>query len=457
MFGKIRDRLQRPIKQKFNDALPTRSGDRMLLALLGKMAGVQGVAEKMYSEAEVFLIKGGLFSSGVRIDESAYAGVGTIWKEDQGQLHYNPNADLRQARTVPHALILPHDIYMQIYLDPASPFVVRREGAGLYLYLENFRLFPVEYEKRPHYYKRETSTGVPMGRIGAHRLRRQLLIEYSTFCRFFGNKTECLYCGIASEKPSHNAHYGKYFASTPEEIAEVAGAAYDGPMAVSEMQITGGVMPNQEEFEYVLEVGHAVKERLGKKIIPGSQAVVVPPQKLHDMDKLKEAGWQGVSFNIEIWDERLWPGIVPGKAETLARARWIESLLYAVELFGKGNVASVLVAGLEPKRSHWEGVEWLAEHDIYGVPIPWTPAPGSPLEGHQSPTAAWHLEVTARDLDFWEAAGLSAHRHSSGGLHYDDMANMREHLAEVRQRDPSYDVTSDLRHTIAVQGKMPSI
>jgi hypothetical protein len=64
------------------------------------------------------------------------------------------------------------------------------------------------------------------------------------FCRFFGNKTECLYCGIVSEKPSRNVHYRKYFASTPEEIAEVAGAAYDGPMAVREMQITGGVMPN---------------------------------------------------------------------------------------------------------------------------------------------------------------------------------------------------------------------
>jgi hypothetical protein len=185
--------------------------------------------------------------------------------------------------------------------------------------------------------------------------------------------------------------------------------------------------------------------------------VVVPPQNLHDIDKLKKAGWQGVSFNIEIWDERLWAGIVPGKAEILSRERWIESLLYAVELFGKGNVASVLVAGLEPKRSHWKGVEWLAEHDIYGVPIPWTPAPGSPLEGHQSPTTAWHLAVTARDLDFWAAAGLSAHRHSSGGLHYEDMANMREHLAERQQRDPSCDVTSDLRHTIAVQGKMPSI
>jgi hypothetical protein len=108
-------------------------------------------------------------------------------------------------------------------------------------------------------------------------------------------------------------------------------------------------------------------------------------------------------------------------------------------------VASVQIAGLEPKESHWAGVEWLAERGIHGVPIPW------------SPTAAWHLEVAARSLDIWEAHGFDADRHSSQGLHYMDLANMRRHLQEAEDRDPAFDRTGDLRHTIAVEGVPPEM
>ena len=99
-------------------------------------------------------------------------------------------------------------------------------------------------------------------------------------------------------------------------------------------------------------------------------------------------GGEGVAFNLEVWDPALWPGIVPGKAAGLSQDKWLEALEYAVGIFGKGNVTSVLIAGMEPKKSHWAGVEWLAQRGIYGVPIPWSPTPGSPLEGHQTPTAA---------------------------------------------------------------------
>jgi len=77
----------------------------------------------------------------------------------------------------------------------------------MYLYLEDLRLFPVELEKRPGYYDRTTSTGVPMAQIGPHRLQRQLLIEYNAYCRYFSDNTQCLFCGIIAEKPLHHGHY----------------------------------------------------------------------------------------------------------------------------------------------------------------------------------------------------------------------------------------------------------
>lgn len=463
----IKRPLTRSIERKFKSAIPLHSGDSMLLSLLGKLVSQPGLAEKAFGEGEVFLTKGGLFLSGVNVDPSADEGIGTEWKEDAGQHHYNPSAGLRRPRLVPYAIHMPHGFYSPIYMNSSSPFVLRREKGNLFLYLEEMRLFPVQFERRPNYYSKETSTGVPMHHIGPHRLKRQVLFEYNAYCRYFSDNTQCLFCGIISERPLHHGHYQGHFVASPAEIAEVAAAAYqeDG---CSELQLTGGVLPERAEVPYFLEVGDAIKDRMGVGIVPGSQAVLVPPQDFRRIEELKKSGWQGVAFNLEVWNERMWPGFAPGKAATVSRERWLEALEFSVGVFGKGQVTSVLVTGLEPKESHWEGVEWMAERGIYGVPIPWSPTPGSPLEGHQTPTAAWHLEVAARSLDIWEKHGLDPHRHSSGGLHYADLADMRQHWRE--SQTPRLSGTNgaseplekdsgekDLRYTIAVEGKLPEL
>ena len=124
-----------------------------------------------------------------------------MWKEDKGQAHFNPNAGQRQPQAIPYALWLLHALYTPLYLDARSPFLLRREKGTLYLYLDELRLFPVECEGRPKCYDLATSTGVPMSVIGPHRLQRQVLIEYGTYCRFFSGDVQCLFCGIIAEKP----------------------------------------------------------------------------------------------------------------------------------------------------------------------------------------------------------------------------------------------------------------
>ena len=456
LMTNIRARVRRPIQERFKAALPIQGGDRFLTNLVGKIASRPGMVERAYGEGEVFLIKGALFMSGVGLDPSAQEGIGTTWKEDAGHYHYNPGAGQRQAPLVPHGLHLPHGLFINIKVDPTSPLVLRRENGTLYLYLEDFRLFPVEFEKRPPYYQLATSTGAPMALVGPHRLQRQLLIEYNAYCQFFSQGTQCLFCGIIGEKPPYHGHYQGYFIASPEEVAEVALAAY-GDGTCTEMEITGGVLPNRAEYPYILEVGRHVKARLGVDTIPNSQAVLVPPADPAQIEQLREAGWQGVAFNLEVWDRRLWPGMAPGKAALMSWETWNEALDRAVDVFGKGQVATVLVAGLEPKTSLLQGVEELARRGIYGVPLPWTPVPGSALEGHQTPTAAWHLEVVVKILDSWERHGLAAHRHSSGGLHYDDLATMRSNLGKDYGQSNSPETAGDLRYLLAIKGKLPDL
>jgi len=454
LIRSLRRRLERPVQERFRAAVPRGRGDALLVSLLGRALSRPRVAERLFGEAETFLVKSALFLSGVRLDPSALEGIGNRWKEDLGQRHYDPDAGASRGAPLPHALLMPHGLYLPLVIDAASPFVLRRQRGVLRLHLDDLPLFPVEFEARPRYYERSTASGVPMRLVGVHRLQRQVLVEYGAHCRFFAEKTACLFCGIVAEQATLRPRHQSYFSATPAEVAEVVEAAYAEGIA-TEMQLTGGVLPRRAEVPYFLEVGRAMQQRLGVATVAGSQAVLCPPS-LSEVDALREAGWEGVAFNIEVWDERLWPGFAPGKAALLPREEWLRALEHAAQVFGKGKVASVIVAGLEPRGSVLDGIAWLAERGIYGVPIPWAPAPGSALEGHRTPTAEWHFDLLARVLDVWERHGLPAERHSSGGLPYADLARMREHVRreEVSGARP---IASDPRRTLALEGRIPEL
>ena len=92
--------------------------------------------------------------------------------------------------------------------------------------------------------------------------------------------------------------------------------------------------------------------------------------------RLKEAGAVTYEPHIEVWDEKLFEWICPGKAKYYGRQYWIDSALSAVEIFGRGNVCTQFVGGVEltqPNgfktmdeglKSTLEGVEFFARHGV---------------------------------------------------------------------------------------------
>ena len=61
-------------------------------------------------------------------------------------------------------------------------------------------------------------------------------------------------------------------------------------------------------------------------------------------------------FNLEMWSEPLFAKVCPGKNRYVGYHRWIESLETAVRYWGRGNVYSAMVAGIELEPEH--GLEW---------------------------------------------------------------------------------------------------
>jgi hypothetical protein len=70
-------------------------------------------------------------------------------------------------------------------------------------------------------------------------------------------------------------------------------------------------------------------------------------------------------------------------------------------------VRSNFVGGLETKESTIEGLESLASEGVVALLSPWTPYPGSALEGHRSPGWEWHLELIYKNAEILRKNGLT--------------------------------------------------
>ena len=98
-----------------------------------------------------------------------------------------------------------------------------------------------------------------------------------------------------------------------------------------------------------------------------------------------DSGVSEMSLNLEFWSADAFSRYTPGKARLIGRKRYYECLEKAVELFGVGNVQSILVTGIESSEATLQAVRWLVERKIVPVLSPFRPILGAPLANMSAP------------------------------------------------------------------------
>jgi hypothetical protein len=118
--------------------------------------------------------------------------------------------------------------------------------------------------------------------------------------------------------------------------------------------VGGSLTDARKEGERFLQLARFVKQqnRYGIPVALGSGAL--PDDVIQQFRDEKLVDY--VCFNLEMWSEPLFAKICPGKNRYVGYHRWIESLETAVRLWGRGNVYSAMVAGIELDPEH--GMEW---------------------------------------------------------------------------------------------------
>jgi hypothetical protein len=188
-------------------------------------------------------------------------------------------------------------------------------------------------------------------------------------------------------------------------IGEVTAAAWEEGI-VNHVLLTGGCLNYEKEVDSVTRIIESIRKHTGFDRVAGT--ILPSPAKNGAIQRYYNAGIKAIGYSMEIWDERLYCAICPGKSEYTSHQEFVNSVEQAVKIFGPGNVYGVFVMGLEPRDTFLEGVRTLSGIGANIVPFVWSPNPGSQLFGHRAPEPEWYIDVINEAAEIVAKSGIPA-------------------------------------------------
>jgi len=181
-----------------------------------------------------------------------------------------------------------------------------------------------------------------------------------TRCSYFALGKGCAFCSLA---PLQNVG-----PVAPGAVAEVALHALKYNPGY-ELALSGGTPATGDRgATYFAAIAEALHKRSNMPI----SVELVPPEDNCHLADLADAGVTSVIMNIEIWDQSLRAMFCPGKSE-VAIERYLNAIEYAVGRFGRGQVASVLIAGLQSQEVLLDGAKEIIGRGAIPTVIPFKP------------------------------------------------------------------------------------
>ena len=358
--------------------------------------------EELYKEID---LSNQIANEGVYISPEVLATIDFENKiQEQMRTCFDMNHETYTKSKLPSSARLSSNFRIGLPYKHNSRFSVQHERGKYYLLDGNNQIDEITFIEKPAYYNLKTSDGVAMKTIANEVGKTKVSVAYSNECALKDKGLDCKFCNINATK-SRFADLQGISWKTPGQIAETyAKAREEGYQAIT---ITGGFVPERREVEYYIDVAEAIQDATGLKEFGGA-ACVGAPSDLSVIEKYKEAGYSAISTNVEIWDENIFKTICPGKDQICGgRQNWINALKHEVEVFGRGNVRTCFVAGIEPKSSTLEGIEYLTELGVVTMVSHWLPNPGSELEGHRAPDPEWYLDLYQKTYNLFKKNGIT--------------------------------------------------
>lgn len=261
-----------------------------------------------------------------------------------------------------------------------SPYTAQqdKESDNIIVFKNNIPVATLTAPKRPKFYDLKTADGIPYNHIATLHSNDVLATTVLQHCIRMNDKaTACQFCSIDQSLKDGRTLIRK----RPEQLAEVAKAAVelDG---ITQMILTTGT-PNTPDrgAEILFDSVTAIRAAVDLPI----QVQCEPPDDFRWFAKLKNAGAISIGMHLEAVSDRVRHKIMPGKAE-LSLDKYFAAFKAAVEVFGRGQVSTYILAGLgDSQEEILEITAKLTEIGVYPFVVPFVPIEHTPLEHHPKP------------------------------------------------------------------------
>ncbi len=264
--------------------------------------------------------------------------------------------------------------------------------------------------EKPLYYDQKTSSGIPMSHIASARPQR-LNIFQSSYCHFWAEQKGCRFCDIVNHNKQQKHELGVPVRLKPEDVSETIREALKEPGRFTNICLTAGsVLKGKDlfdhEVDYYIETLLAIGENFATKKFP-SELISSAFNEKQLIRLYEQTGIMSYTSDLEVLNEEKFNWICPGKADTLGYNEWKKRLIRAVDIFGKGNVGTGLVGGVELAKPYgfgsedealeatFEEAESLAVNGVTTFFIVWVPRPGSDFRGQQNPSLEYFVRLAS--------------------------------------------------------------
>ena len=272
-------------------------------------------------------------------------------------------------------------------IAPLCGLMIHYENSFYLIESNNVYVGEVKFVPEPSYYSKHTSSGKCMASIAQRCFVRLAVGVFGRCALNKDSKTACGFCAI------HKAIETDSCCKSDSDILETVLAVRDSELSSSiETIMLGGGTPDSPDRGAIRFSSLATK--IGKLTPWKITSMMVPPASDDYLKKMYDSGIKEVSINLEFGSDSALKKYTPGKASLIGRKRYLECLESAVHIFGKNNVQSLLVIGLEDPKETLQAVEWLiSERHILPVLSPFRPLQGTKLADRKAPTASEVVEV----------------------------------------------------------------
>ncbi len=308
-------------------------------------------------------------------------------------------AGIVQTIPVPYLFRLDSGEVARVRVDDQSTLEVRRPSSGSTFLLchGDEALCSIDFVPAHAWQSQRLKDGGTLFSSGVEQLGDMLVVNVAPGCEYFhfkdeaGHSMRCAYCAYG-RFDQRAQMFGQQSGRVEVDPAMLARLGEGLNIAVSSgearhVYITGGsLLSPEDEARRFLPVVETVRRVVGDRVRVTCGSGAVRPA---DSIRYRDAGADSCCYNLEVWDPVTFRAVCPGKDHYVGRDVWIDALLGATEVFGKGNVGSAFVAGVElvppgpgmspaeMLQSVTEGTAFLLDHGVVPLYSPLWPVEGT--------------------------------------------------------------------------------